>query len=65
MVFLCAHHAYILFENEDRIYPKSAGFKGRNMLLEAVMRVGNGESVPQVLSDYQLAARRIWLHELM
>jgi hypothetical protein len=54
-----------MFENEDRIYPKSEGFRGRGMLLEAINRVAKGESIPKVLADYKLQAKNAYLHEFM
>ena len=54
-----------MFENEDRIYPKSEGFRGREMLLEAINRVAKGEPIPKVLADYKLQAKTAYLHEFM
>lgn len=54
-----------MFENEDRIYPKEEGFKGRDMLLEAIKKVAKGEPIPKVLADYKLKLRKIYLSEFM
>ena len=45
----------LLFENEDRIYPRSKGFKGRYMLLDAITDVCNGMKISDVLIKYKLA----------
>jgi len=54
-----------IFENEDRIYPTSLGFKGRKMLFEAIKEVYEGKPVTHVLGQYKLKPRKIMLHELM
>ena len=43
-----------LFENEDRIYPQSRGFKGRKMLMEAISDLGHGVSIGEIKRRYKL-----------
>ena len=46
----------LLFENEDRIYPRDKGFKGRFMLLDAITDVCNGMKIGDALVKYQLTS---------
>lgn len=54
-----------MFENEDRIYSKALGFQGRGMLVEAVNRVAEGESVARVLMDLRLAPLEAGLQDFV
>jgi hypothetical protein len=42
------------FESEDSYYPIDKGFKGRSMLLNAIIDVSNGIPLSRVLKDYRL-----------
>jgi len=50
LLFLLKHY----FDSEDSYYPISRGFKGRAMLLMAIIEVFTGIPLPRVLKTYKL-----------
>ena len=44
----------LVFQNEDRIYPRNKGHKGRWMLYDAISEVANGKSAEEVANRYLL-----------
>jgi hypothetical protein len=44
----------ILFEGEDSVYPISAGYQGKAMLLKAIIDVYSGLPIERVLEAYHL-----------
>lgn len=44
----------LLFENEDRIYPPQLGFKGRRMLVNAILDLADGMSKDKLREKYKL-----------
>lgn len=44
----------LMFQNEDRIYPPSKGFKGRQMLVDAINDVANGMNWKTLCKKYKL-----------
>jgi len=42
----------VFFKNEDKIYPKEKGFKGREMLFEAIKEVKNGGKPYRVCKNF-------------
>jgi len=43
-----------LFENEDRIYPQKRGFKGRWMLVQAILDLAAGKDMDYICKEYKL-----------
>jgi hypothetical protein len=50
LLFLLQHY----FDSEDSYYPVSKGFKGRAMLLMAIIEVYTGIPLSRVLKNYKL-----------
>lgn len=50
LLFLLKHY----FESEDSYYPVNEGFKGRAMLLMAIIEVYTGVPLSRVLKNYKL-----------
>jgi len=44
----------VIFKSEDSIYPISEGFKGKTMLMKAILEVYSGVPLERVLRDYGL-----------
>lgn len=53
LLFLLKHY----FDSEDSYYPINRGFKGRAMLLMAIIEVYTGIPLSRVLKSYKLALK--------
>ena len=44
----------LFFENEERLYPQEQGFKGKEMLFEAIKMVKEGEAPYKVCKNFKI-----------